>query len=153
MTVPVIQSDIRLLAPYMGCAVGEALNRCHRHKLDVIVYESRRSDALQAYYYAQGRTRPGNIITNASSGIYGWHYYGLAVDVISASRQWSVTAEWQKAVAEIFEDCGLDWAGRWQNPDYPHYQWGTLRSSPSDRARELLNTGGVSAVWKAVGAA
>ena len=150
MSIPPIQNDIRLLAPLMGMAVGEALNRCHREGLDAIVYESRRSDALQAYYYQQGRTRPGIIVTNAASAIYAWHYYGLAVDVISAKLQWRVTRAWRVRVTEIFEACGLDAGFRWRHPDEPHYQWGRLRSSPSDRARELLRTGGLVAVWREV---
>jgi peptidoglycan L-alanyl-D-glutamate endopeptidase CwlK len=136
----------------MGLAVGEALNRCAGRGIEVVVYEARRSDELQRYYYEQGRTRPGNIVTNASSAIFGWHYYGLAVDVIHPRLKWSTTVPWQIAVAEVFEGVGLDWGGRWRKPDIPHFQFGRLRSSPSDRARQLLREGGLNAVWREVGA-
>lgn len=153
MAVPARSSDLRLLAPKFGLAVAEGLNQCHRQGLDVIVFEAARSDELQRYYYAQGRTRPGKIITNAASAQFGWHFYRLAVDVISAKRGWDVTDSWQLAVAEIFEKVGLDWGGRWRSPDFPHYQWGRLRSSPSDRARQLYAEGGLARVWQEVGAA
>lgn len=152
MSVPQIQNDIRLLAPVMAARTGEALNRCHRKGFDAIVYETRRSAELQAYYYAQGRTRPGIIVTNVSNPLYGWHYYGLAIDVISKKHQWSYPPGWLEGVSQIFEDCGLDWGGRWRRPDLPHYQFKGLKSSPSDRARELLREGGLEAVWRAVGA-
>lgn len=153
MPIPARSSDIRLLAPRFGLAVGEALNICHRKGLDVIVFEGARSDELQRYYYEQGRTRPGPIITNARSAQFGWHFFRLAIDAISASRGWNVTASWREEVAKIFESVDLDWGGRWRSPDFPHYQWGRLRSSPSDRARQLYAEGGLIRVWQEVGAA
>jgi hypothetical protein len=148
-----VQNDIRLLAPKFGLAVGHALNICHRKGLDVVVQESLRSSELQEHYYAQGRTRPGPIVTNARSSLYSWHGYGLAVDVISAARAWNTTAAWRQAVADVFKSCGLAWGGDWSKPDLPHFQWGKCRPSPSDRARELLSAGGLEAVWREVKAA
>ena len=46
----------------------------------------------------------------------------------------------------------LDWGGDWKKPDTPHFQWGACKPSPSDQARALLASGGMVAVWKAVGA-
>lgn len=142
-----VQNDIRLLAPKFGLAVGHALNLCHRQGLDVVVQESLRSNELQQNYYEQGRSRPGPIVTNARSSLYSWHGYGLAVDVISASRQWNTTAEWRGRVAQIFKSCGLAWGGDWSRPDLPHFQHGPCRPSPSDRARQLFAEGGMQAVW------
>ena len=145
-----VQNDIRLLAPKFGLAVGHALNLCHRQGLDVVVQESLRSNELQQHYYAQGRTRPGPIVTNAKSSLYSWHGYGLAVDVVSASRAWNTTAGWRDAVAGIFKSCGLAWGGDWAAKDLPHFQWGLCRPSPSNRARQLLAEGGLPAVWQEV---
>lgn len=148
-----VQNDIRLLAPKFGLAVGHALNLCHRQGLDVVVQESLRSNELQEHYYAQGRTRPGPIVTNARSALFSWHGYGLAVDVISASKGWNTTAAWRSAVAQIFKGAGLAWGGDWQHPDLPHFQWGLCRPSPSERARQLIAEGGMEAVWVEVRAA
>jgi hypothetical protein len=46
----------------------------------------------------------------------------------------------------------LAWGGDWTHPDTPHFQWGACKPSPSDRARQLLDAGGVRAVWAEVGA-
>lgn len=148
-----VQNDIRLLAPKFGLAVGHALNLCHRKGLDVVVQESLRSKELQEHYYAQGRTRPGPIVTNARSSLYSWHGYGLAVDVISASRAWNTTAAWRAQVAEIFKSCEMSWGGDWLKPDLPHFQHGLCRPSPSNRARQLISEGGLEAVWREVMAA
>jgi hypothetical protein len=55
-------------------------------------------------------------------------------------------------VAAHFKANGCDWGGDWTHPDFPHYQWGGMKKSPSDHARELYAEGGKEAVWKAVGA-
>lgn len=126
---------------------------------------------------------PYHTVTNAKSNLYSWHGYGLAVDVISERDGWfnpdgkpelrlpakddpgyagvvqarraymHAGQRWFKAVAEVFKRHGCDWGGDWKQADTPHFQWGRLRASPSDRARELLREGGMVAVWLEVGAA
>ena len=45
-----------------------------------------------------------------------------------------------------------DWGGEWSHPDYPHFQYGYCRPSPTQRARDLYAAGGLEAVWREVGA-
>lgn len=45
------------------------------------VFEAVRFPYRQAWLYAQGRTREGQVVTRAKSG-YSWHEYGLAVDIV-----------------------------------------------------------------------
>ena len=151
-TAPSVQRDLRALAPKFAAALADGLNECWRRGLDAVVHEAVRADDLQRHYYAQGRTRPGAVVTYAASALYSWHGYGLAVDIISASKAWGFSSQWINAVAAIMEARGLDWGGRWKRQDLPHFQFGTLKPSPSDRARELLRTGGREAVWREVGA-
>jgi len=147
-------NDLGLLAPGFRAAVEAALAECDRLQLSAMVYETYRSNELQAVYYARGRTvRPPNeTVTNAMSNLRSWHGYGLAVDVIHRTKQWDVGTDWFRAVAEVFKRHGCKWGGDWTSPDMPHFQWGLCRASPSDRAMELLKTGGVWSVWEAVGA-
>lgn len=150
-------ADPMLLAPLFRIAVAAAITECNNaiHQLDAIVYETYRSNELQAIYYARGRTvrPPPSAVTNAMSNLYSWHGYGLAVDVIHRMKEWDAGDEWFHRVAEIFKRNGCKWGGDWRNPDLPHFQWGLCRASPSDLARTLLRTEGVRAVWDAVGAA
>ncbi len=52
----------------------------YRAGIDVIITSGLRSNAQQQKLYDQGRTTPGNIVTNAKPGT-SWHNYGLAFDV------------------------------------------------------------------------
>lgn len=148
---PLVSRDCTRLAPRFAAALLDGLNECWRKGLDPVVYEAVRSEELQAHYYAQGRDRPGSIVTNARSALHSWHGYGLAVDVISASKAWGFSREWIETVAGILKARNLVWGGDWTFVDYPHFQWGApMRQSPSERARRLLAEGGPAAVWREV---
>ena len=118
------------------------------------VYEAYRSQELQSLYYCRGRTiiPPHSTVTNAASNLFSWHGYGLAVDVISRSREWDRPESWFAQVAECFRAAGCRWGGEWKMKDLPHFQWGLCKPSPSDRARELISTVGLHGVWEAVNA-
>jgi len=150
-------SDLGLLAPAFRAAVVAAIAECNAapNSLDAIVYESYRSNELQQIYYARGRTvRPPNeTVTNASSNLFSWHGYGLAVDVIHRTQGWDpVRHGWFNAVADVFKRHGCKWGGDWTSPDAPHFQWGACKPSPSELAREIIRTKGIEAVWEVVGA-
>lgn len=149
-----VRRDLSELAPRFRAAVQAALADCHRDGLDATVYEALRSDEVQRSYYALGRTvvPPTYTVTNARTALGSWHAYGLAVDVISASRGWGFSREWIEGVAARFRRHGCDWGGDWRQQDLPHFQWGRCGASPSARARELLASAGLPAVWCAVGA-
>jgi hypothetical protein len=143
------------VAPKFRDALEAALADCDAEGLDAIVYESLRSDELQRLYYARGRTEipPHYTVTNAKTAQFGWHFFGLAADVISESNRWNVTDEWREQVNTIMREHGLDCGADWPHPDMPHVQWGKCKRSPSDEARRLYAQGGLQAVWEAVGAA
>lgn len=151
---PNVVRDLATLAPRFRAAVEKAAAECNKDGLDAIVYEAYRSPELQAAYYARGRTEipPNYTVTNAKSNLYSWHGYGLAVDVISKSKGWGESEEWFARVAEHFRGAGCRWGGEWKMKDLPHFQWALCKPSPSDRARELIATGGMEIVWEAVSA-
>ncbi|HEX4683763.1 MAG TPA: M15 family metallopeptidase [Gemmatimonadaceae bacterium] len=160
-----VNRDLGLLAPKFRDAVQRALQGCADRGRDAFVYEAYRSTDLQGLYYARGRTvtPPTDTVTNARSNLYSWHGFGLAVDVISRTHGWdwddmasdvreAERAAWQADVAECFRAAGCRWGGEWKMKDLPHFQWGLCKPSPSDRARELMASGGLQAVWTAVAA-
>jgi len=153
-TDALVCSTLDGMPPKMRAAVEAALRECNDERLDAVLYESHRSEELQQIYYRRGRTEipPDYTVTNVASAKYGWHFYWLAVDVISASRRWSVTADWRRRVTAIFKKHGLSAGAEWPHPDDPHYQWGKCRRSPSEECRALYAEGGLEAVWRAVGA-
>lgn len=97
--------------------------------LDVLVTSTYRDFAAQAALYAQGRTRPGRIVTYARPG-YSWHNWGRAFDVVPLRHGkpvWGTTGSdgqlWLR-LGELGEAVGLEWAGRWsrRRREYPHFQ-------------------------------
>ena len=171
-------ADLCFLAPLFRKQVEAALDNCRARSLDAVVYETYRSLELAQLYYKRGRTirPPDRPVTNAKTNLYSWHGYGLAVDVISKSERWfnplgkpalkllpaphpDVRAyaakgeRWFREVAGVFKAHGMKWGGDWIQRDTPHFQWGRCKPSPSDRARELVKSGGLEAVWREVGAA
>lgn len=150
----VANHDVQTLAPKFRAAVDQAIAAARAAGLPAIVYEAYRSAELQEAYYCRGRTviPPTCTVTNARSNLFSWHGFGLAVDVIHETKEWDVAPEWFAAVAEHFRAAGCRWGGEWKMKDLPHFQWGLCKPSPSDRARELLQQGGMEAVWKAVDA-
>ena len=145
-----------LLAPAFARAVAAAIAECNdaTNQLAAHVFETYRSTELQALYYQRGRSvkPPTTPVTNAQNNLYSWHGYGLAVDVIHKTKHWDVSPDWFERVSLIFKKHGCKWGGDWKQRDLPHFQWGLCKASPSPRARELMRTGGVLAVWEAVGA-
>lgn len=86
----------------------------------------------QAKIYAQGRTAPGKIVTNAKPG-YSNHNYGIAVDMgvfkdgkyLDDSNP-SEAEAFHKKAAEIAEKYNIEWGGSWKSfKDYPHFEYKT----------------------------
>ena len=72
--------------------------------------------------YNQGRTTPGNKVTNAKGG-QSFHNYGLAVDVVIIKNGQAVWTQVPKEVVNIGTSLGFEWGGNWKSfKDYPHFQ-------------------------------
>lgn len=117
------------------------------------VTQSLRPWATQEALYAQGRTAPGSIVTNAEPG-FSWHNFGLAVDVApfdGALPDWNITHPvWQRLVS-VGDSLGLLSGAEWRTfPDWPHFQLtGRFPVTPDDEVRYLFKEGGLQAVWDA----
>ncbi|WP_271000071.1 N-acetylmuramoyl-L-alanine amidase family protein [Listeria seeligeri] len=91
------------------------------------VAQGYRSKTEQNALYAQGRTKPGSIVTNAKGGQSN-HNFGVAVDLCLYSNDgkkviWeSTTSRWKKVVAAMKAE-GFKWGGDWKSfKDYPHFE-------------------------------
>ncbi len=119
--------------------------------------ETLRTAERQTWLYGFGREYDDGRgqVTNAPTALNGWHLFGLATDygdsrydAGSEPKQFYRDLE-QCAVAE-----GLVSGSDWKREDEPHVQFGPgMRVTPSPRAAQLLASGGLPAVWQAVGAA
>lgn len=153
----VVHNDLNACAPKFKDRAISALAQCSKDGLDAMVYEAIRSEELQQLYWAKGReldgivwnvVDPSAVVTKIPHADHGWHFFGMAIDVISKSKEWSVTDEWRKEVSDRFKKAGLHWAGDWPHfKDLPHYQF-TNQFNPSDNDRATYKKGGLEAVWK-----
>lgn len=100
------------------------LERCAEAGIDVIITSTYRDMESQAKLYAQGRTLPGGVVTNAKAG-ESFHNYRCAFDfvpIVNGKAQWN-DLELIKKCGVIGESCGLQWAGRWTSfKEYLHLQ-------------------------------
>ena len=122
---------------------------CERQGIDALITCTYRSNAEQADTYAQGRTKPGRIVTWAKPGESLHNFIGpdgkpssKAFDFVvlrNGKIIWGTSGDgvdddptdddtddlelWQRAGA-IGESLSLTWAGRWPKPktEFPHLQ-------------------------------
>ena len=115
--------DLNDLRPDVRANVKKLLELCSAQGLKVLITQTVRDDEYQAYLYAQGRTRPGVIVTNSCTTTF--HGRGLAVDFCRNIKGHEYDdVGFFTNVATIAKDVGFSWGGDWKTfVDYPHLQW------------------------------
>ena len=88
---------------------------CNAAGIDVLIYCTHRGNEEQDELYAQGRTKPGRIVTNARGGdsLHNWRAAFDFVPMLGGKPAWSDDALYRRCGA-IAESVGLEWAGRWK---------------------------------------
>lgn len=98
---------------------------CRVDGLEVLVYCTRRTMEEQAELYAQGRTKPGRIVTHARPG-QSAHNYGLALDAVpmlAGKPQWQTSSPLWQQFGRLARAAGCEWAGDWKRfREFPHVQ-------------------------------
>lgn len=86
------------------------------------VSQGLRTIAEQDALYVQGRTKPGNIVTNAKGGS-SYHNYGLAIDLVELKDgkvNWDFDYKKLKPYADKY---GIVWGGTFKSiVDKPHFE-------------------------------
>lgn len=117
--------DVSLLRSDVAANCRKWLELCKAAGLNVLITNTVRDKEYQEYLYAQGRTRPGSIVTNGRTPTFHANTAGLAFDFCEnvKEHEYDDTAFFYKA-AEIAKDLGFSWGGDWKSfPDKPHIQW------------------------------
>lgn len=117
--------DISLLRDDVEANCRKWLELCKEAGLNVLVTSTVRDKEYQEYLYAQGRTRPGNIVTNGRTPTFHADTAGLAFDFCKnvKGHEYDDNAFFHKAAA-IAKGLGFSWGGDWKSfPDMPHIQW------------------------------
>lgn len=121
------------LHPALQDTARQFLQEAQLAGIDALITCTYRSWDEQADLYAQGRTKPGKIVTNAKPG-HSKHNYRLpdgtpaseAFDVVpvrGGKAIWNAEDPAWQELGRIGEALGLEWAGRWKRMrEYPHFQ-------------------------------
>lgn len=121
-----IQSeDLNFLFPRVKYLAERLLNECKEQGINIKITQTYRDKEYQDYLYAQGRTRSGNIITNARGG-YSFHNFNpsFAFDVCINSKSDAYNIELLNKVGQIGKSIGLEWGGDFKSiVDRPHFQY------------------------------
>lgn len=109
---PLFREFMRKLIPYMA-AKGVVAK----------IISGTRTFAEQDALYAQGRTKPGKIVTKAKAGQSN-HNFGCACDIaLFLNGDYLEDSPLYLEAGPIGESCGLQWGGRWRSiKDFPHYE-------------------------------
>lgn len=102
------------LNPKVKKLAEQFIKACKDVDIDILIYSTYRDAESQNELYAQGRTKPGRIVTNAKAG-FSYHNWRCAFDfvpIVNGKARWDDSAAYAKCGA-IAEDLGFEWAGRW----------------------------------------
>lgn len=113
------------LNPVVRSLAEQHTTSCKSNGIDVMIIQTYRSDEEQDALYAQGRTAPGKIVTNAKGGD-SMHNYKLAYDMvvlIEGKINWSDRSLYER-IGELGEALDLTWGGRFKSlADLDHFQY------------------------------
>ena len=114
------------LLPPVKVRVQKFLDSAKAQGIDLLVTSTYRDNASQEALYAQGRTKPGKIVTNAKAG-QSWHNHRCAVDVVpivAGKPVWDAKNPIWQQVGALGKAAGLEWAGDWKRfKEFPHFQY------------------------------
>ena len=134
---------LRQLEPSFRKKVIKFLKKAKKAGYDLRITSSFRDCNKQNQLYAQGRTTPGKVITNARCGKSA-HNYRIAVDLIQYrdGKPWgSWDAPNWEPIGRIAENVGIEWGGRFRSFKDPiHFQ--DLQGKPiAQRYADYQRTG------------
>ena len=114
------------LLPQVRSRVEAFLKAAEEAGIDLLVTSTYRDNASQDALYAQGRTAPGKVVTNAKAG-QSYHNFRCAVDVVplrNGKPVWDTKDPVWQTVGRLGKAAGLEWAGDWKRfKEFPHFQY------------------------------
>ena len=127
--------DITLCHPRLQLLAVQLVEESGKQGLMIKIGETLRTVAEQDALYAQGRTKPGSIVTNAPGSSYSsYHQWGTAFDIFrnDGAGPYNDSGNFFTRVGAIGAALGLEWGGNWKSiVDKPHFQlpdWGSSTS-------------------------
>jgi peptidoglycan L-alanyl-D-glutamate endopeptidase CwlK len=117
------EGHIATLLPEVRPLARALVHKAAAMGIQIRIISGFRTYEAQAALYAQGRTSPGRVVTNARPG-YSNHNFGIAFDVgVFEGSRYLGESPTYKAVGALGMDIGLEWGGSWKTlVDEPHFQ-------------------------------
>lgn len=113
------------LHPKVAALAKKFVAECKKEGIDVLITSTYRDFESQNALYAQGRTKPGKVVTNAKAG-QSYHNFRVAFDfvpIVNGKAQWNDLRTFKKC-GEIGKKLGLEWAGDWKSfKELAHLQY------------------------------
>lgn len=158
----VSETRLKKIYPRLADLVRKMADTLAQEKIVIRVVQALRTIEEQDALFAQGRTKPGKIVTNARGG-QSYHNFGLAVDCVPSKfgpdkaydPDWNEKNPSWKRMIDVGTGLGLNSGATWRTlKDFPHFQLtGKFpESAPDAKLRALFEKGGMQAVWDAVSA-
>jgi len=123
--------NVKDLHPRLQTKIAQLQQLCTEESLALGIGECFRSVSEQDELYAQGRTKPGSIVTNAPGSSYSsQHQWGIAFDFFKniKGHEYDDDAFFSR-VAKLGKTLDLGWGGDWKSiVDKPHLylpDWGS----------------------------
>ncbi len=146
--------DSTKLYPPFFAALQALLADAHAGGADYFAISGFRSYSEQTVLFAQGRTAPGKIVTQAIAGESA-HNFGIAVDLCRdgfierAGLQPDYRPESYEPLRLLAPKHGLIWGGAWSNPDRPHVQLpGYVNANQLKPLRTIYEARGLLSVFQ-----
>lgn len=154
----ITKQRIQFLHPFLREEVTKIINEIDialTGRAKARITQGLRTFQEQNDLYAQGRSKPGKIVTNAKGGQSN-HNYGTALDICliidNKIASWDTlkdfdgdkVSDWMECVA-IFKKYGWKWGGDFKSfKDYPHFEkegyndWKKLIKMPRDKEGYII---------------
>lgn len=152
------EAQLALLCPALAAKIRIASDLLNADGTHILVVSGLRTAAQQNALYAQGRTAPGHVVTNAKAG-QSLHNYGLAADIVpylsgaNGPLNWNADTPQFKAMVGALKLQGLTWGGDFKSiKDFDHIQLGGYPDIPSQKMQAEYHAGGsldLSRFWPA----
>lgn len=121
--------DISALSPAAQKACRLFMQRCKERGLPVYITETYRSQERQNELYAQGRTKPGKVVTWTKNSRHKSRRAWDICKMTGGKADWSDSGFF-KACGAVARGLGITWGGEWKMPDMPHFEIGVNWKEP-----------------------
>ena len=117
---------VELLHKTVQSYATRLVEECSQKGLVIRITDTLRTAAEQNALYAQGRTKPGNVVTNAKYPQSN-HCWGIAFDFCrnDGKGAYNDSDGFFAKVGSVGKSIGLEWGGDWKSfVDKPHFEYG-----------------------------